>query len=415
MIRRIMLDGYFGKTVIAASGMGISMLLAYLFHIAMVRMLPASDYGDLATLLALIVIITLPTMSVQGIVSREIAKLEKKGDSKSADRIVKSYLKKSILIGFAVSVILSIISFAMFGVSALDAAVIITLFSIPFAYGWALVVGYFQGKEKVLHLSVLMNAPMLVRILVAVVMVYAGFELVGATTSFAFGYMVFLFPIALYYGWFSASKEGVKLEIRGSFLRILSTNILMMVFLYCDLFLVRYAMGPEAAAYYNTAGITAKIPFYISNSIVFVLLPQASKLTFADSGELLKRFLKSLLFIVPFAPVVLLFGKPLLSLFYGPVYGEMAAGPFVILSLAMVTFGTANFMVNILWSQRKETVPLMISVLIIPVNLALLFVLVPGGGTTGAAMATLISSILFFFGLGGSLLYYSLKARGVRR
>ncbi|MFH1470861.1 MAG: polysaccharide biosynthesis C-terminal domain-containing protein, partial [Candidatus Micrarchaeota archaeon] len=273
--------------------------------------------------------------------------------------------------------------------------------------------GYFQGKERVLSLSVVFNLPMAVRIIASVVLVYAGLELVGATASFPFGYAVVVFPLALYYGWLSGEEDKTAIDINSSFLRILATNILMVAFIHSDLFAIRLLMGPEQAAFYNTAGITGRIPFYMSNAIAFVLLPQAAKLTFENRRELATRFLKSLAFIVPIAPVFVLFAKPLLTLFYGPLYGESGAGAFSILVIGMVIFGAANFLVSILWSQGKETLPLALSLLIVPVNILLLYVLVPERGLEGGAIATLISSSIFFLVSGGAFVYYMLDHRNM--
>jgi O-antigen/teichoic acid export membrane protein len=401
-----------GKTILASAGMGISMALAYAFHLVLVRMLSPASYGELSTLNALMVIATLPIMSVQGLISREVAKLEKKGQGGAAEGLVRKYLKKTMIWGGIVALVLSLVALMLLGgLSPLAIGAVLTLSSIPFAYGSAVINGYFQGKEKILELTALYNAPALVKLILAIVFVLAGFELVGATASFPLGFVLVVFPAALLLGWLSGQEKESSMDVGGSFIRILATNILMVVFIHSDLFAVRILMGPEAAAFYNTAGITARIPFYISNSVVFVLLPQASKLNFGDKKELLKRFLMSLLFIVPLAPVFILFSKPLLSMFYGPLYAQNGAGAFSILALAMVIFGAANFLVNILWSQRKEMFALVLSALIMLLNLFFLYSLVRVNGLEGAATATLFSSIAFFVVAVCGVVYYSVRFR----
>ncbi len=403
-------SSYFGKSIIATGGMGFSMALAYVFHILMVRMLSPASYGDLSILNALMVIATMPINSVQGLISREIAKFEKSGEKRKPESLVKSYLKKALIWGTATAIVLSLIAVMLFGsISPLLIGIILVSLSIPFGYASAVINGYFQGKEKIIELNVLYNVPMLLRVILAVGMVLAGFELVGAAISFPLSFVLVVFPIAMFMGWFSRENGKDGMNFDSSFARVLATNILMIVFIHSDLLIIRLLMGPESAAFYNTAGITARIPFYLSNSIVFVLLPQAAKLTFGNRWELLRRFLISLLFIVPIAPIFVLFGIPILSLLYGPLYGQMGAGAFSILALAMVVFGGANFLVNILWSQRKEDVPLALSALIIPVNLLLLYSFIPSGGLAGAATATLISCTLFLLAVGGATVYYSMR------
>ncbi len=415
MRKRIKMDGYFKKTVIVTGGTVISMALSYLFHIVMVKMLSPASYGELSTLNALMVIATLPIMSVQGLISREVAKLEKKGQ-KGSESLVRKYLKKTLIWGGAVAVVLSlVVLLLMENFSPLTIGLVLVLLSIPFAYGSAVINGYYQGKERVFALTALFNAPAVLKLAVAAALVMAGFELVGASASFPLGFALVVFPLALFYGWFSEDDDKASIDVNNSFLRILGTNILMVAFIHSDLFAIRLFLGPEPTAFYNAAGITARIPFYMSNSIVFVLLPQAAKLTFGDRKELLKRFATSLLFIVPFAPVFILFAKPILSLFYGPLYAENGVGVFSILTLAMVIFGAANFLVNILWSQGKEVFPLMLSVLVMPLNLFLLYSLVPSRGLEGAATGTLMSSAIFFLFSAGAVAYYSINhKRGAR-
>ena len=403
------MDGYFGKTVVVTGGMVISMVLSYLFHIVMVKLLSPASYGELSTLNALMVIATLPIMSVQGLISREVARLEKKGQ-KGSESLVRKYLKKTLAWGGAVAMVLSLIALlVMQNFSPLTIGLVLVLISIPFAYGSAVINGYYQGKERVLELTALFNAPAVLKLAVASALVMAGFELVGASSSFPLGFALVVFPLALLYGWFSDEDDKVSIDVKESFLRILGTNILMVAFIHSDLFMIRLFLGPEPTAFYNAAGITARIPFYMSNSVVFVLLPQAAKLTFGDRTELLKRFAKSLVFIVPMAPVFILFANPLLSIFYGPLYAENGVGAFSILTLAMVIFGAANFLVNILWSQGKEIFPLALSILIMPLNLLLLYSFVPSRGLEGAATGTLISSTLFFLLSAGAVIYYSIN------
>ncbi len=408
---RAALSGYLGKSAIATAGMGLSMLFSYLFHLVMARMLLPSDYGELSALAALFVIATLPMMSVQGLFSREVARLEQAG--RKPDAFIKKYAKETVLWGLVVSVALSLAAALLFGgLSPLAVGAILTLLSIPFGYGAAVITGYYQGKEKLLELNALINAPVLLRLLIAALMVLAGFGVLGAAWSFPLGFALVLLPLALFYKWFSAKEKGSfepKISVGGSYLRILSANFLLVVFLYLDLFFVRMYLGPEKTGYYNAAGVMAKIPFYISTSLAFVLLPQASRLTFADKGELAGRFVKSAMFIIPFALVFGIAAYPFLSFFFGGKYAENGAAAFGVLSVAMVLFGLANLLVNILWSQGKELVPLALSILILPLQAALLYVLVPSGGLFGAAEETLVSSALLFAASGAAVAYYSAK------
>jgi len=408
-MKRLLLESYFGKIVIATGGMGLSMILSYGFHGAMVRLLSPNSYGNLSILAAFFMIATLPAMSIQGLMSREIAKLDGK-DEDRINNLIKKYLKKTIIWGCVAAFVLSSAGLMVTGsLSVLTIAMVLTFFSIPFAYASGIINGYYQGREKLFELAAVFNAPVFLRLIVAFSLVVVGFDIIGASASFLLGFLLIIPAIAFVHGWFSKEKGSIGLDVDESFVRVLGTNMFMMIFISCDLFMVWFLKGGEMAAYYNAAAVTSRIPFYISTSVVFVLLPQASKLTFSDRKELAVRFMKSLLLVIPFAPLFALASYPLLSLLYKPAYAEMGAGAFAILGVAMVVLGVANLLVNILWSQRKETVPLLLSAILIPVQVILLYMLIPGRNLEGAAIATLITSALFLVGSTFAVIYYSLS------
>jgi len=239
----------------------------------------------------------------------------------------------------------------------------------------------------------------LIKLVSALVLVYVGFGLVGAVASLAitpFAVLAFMgFYFRKYRKDLSKKAEKVKsyISLRKPFLLILATNMLLMVFLYLDLFFVKYYLGSEEAGFYNVANITAKVLMFAVGGITMVFLPKSSKLDIKSDGVHIKDLLlKSIMLMLPIFAAFLLFPELIISTFYTAKYVS-ALMPFRILTIGMFAYALFTILLNIFWSQNKETPPFLVSLTVLPADIVLLFYLVPAYGMTGAAIATTLSSV----------------------
>lgn len=410
------------------AGTFASMFFAYLFHLVMVRMLPETVYGDLALCVGFFMILQVPFNSVQTILGRDIAKLEAELPArkragvrravhvgsrtkhnkrpKAVDELYARYFRIGLAAGALTGVGLLLflpLATRIFGESV-RVGILALCIVMPPTYIVTVLRGYLQGREKIVPLSVNIALSPFGQFLASVILVSAGFGLFGAVSSIAigFGLSIIVLPRLFWLG-FRALKPSTGLNrktgglrLEKSFIMIVATNALLTIFLYMDLILVRALLSSSDAGQYNVAGITAKVLYFAVTGLVLALLPKSSKLRMGRDSRAIRRLLGiSVLLLAPIIIFFAAFPRFVITLFYTDKYLP-AVATFRILTISMSFFALFLILANILWSQNKEGLPLILSIITLIVDVGLLLWLVPKNGIEGAAMATLACSVLLF-------------------
>lgn len=375
------------------------MALGYLFHFFMVRNVSPDIYGDISLIIGILAILLVPTGSIQTILTREVAKL---GDEKRILEFLKNYAKKIVAYSIPTAVVLFFSSYAISWIFS-DSALIIPLqiisLTVPFAYLLSVMMSYLRGKEKIGSLGIIMVTEPAIKLISAVILVYAGFGLIGASASLALSYVLPAIVLALIF--IKRTNASIKKHVSlRPFMYVLATNIILMIFLYIDLFAVKYYLGSENTGFYNVANVTAKVLMYAVGGINMIILPKASKIN-GDSKKIRSLITKSILLTLPVFLVFAAFPKELISLFYTAKYLP-ALEAFRILTIGMFAYAVFTIFLNISWSQNKEKYPLMLSFIILAADAVLLAYLVPAYGLAGASAATTLSSIALLIGICSS-------------
>lgn len=383
------------QALIATFAIFVGMGLSYIFHFFMTRLLTPDLYGELALVIGILSILLVPIGSIQTLLTREIAKLDKTNEERKIIGIIKRYSKIGIFAGLAIGIILFFSSYfisRIFDDPQLILPIQIISVGIPVAFLLTILGSYYRGKEKIGILSATMVVDPLIKLLFAVGLVILGFGLLGATFSLWVGSlfaMLLLTPIL----WKKAKTLKFSLNLNKSFFLILSTSILMMLFLYLDLFFVKYYLGSEEAGYYNVAAMTSKVLYYAVGGIVLVFLPKCSKLNHEkDKKEIKSLLIKSILILIPFFIIFLIFPNLIITILYSAKYLP-AIAPFQILTFGMLFFSIFQIFLNLMWSQNKEKFLLVLSFVTLLIDAFLLNYLVPIRGIEGAAIATTITSL----------------------
>ncbi|MCX6778459.1 MAG: hypothetical protein NT157_06290, partial [Candidatus Micrarchaeota archaeon] len=132
---KIKKDGFLFKTILSMAGTFFYVALTYIYNMAMVRLLPAPDYGSLSIIVALISVIILPFNTIQGLIAREVARLEKHGRHGVVSAMVKKYFKKTFFLSFLLSLVVVLGIFLIYRTpDTFMLSLIVACFSIPFTY-----------------------------------------------------------------------------------------------------------------------------------------------------------------------------------------------------------------------------------------------------------------------------------------
>ncbi len=385
------------ETFIATFAVFVAMGLNYFFHFYLTRALTPELYGEISILVAILSDIVIPAGVIQVLLTREIAKLDKKKDERTITTIVKKYSRNIFLVGLIVAVLVYFSSYLFVGIFNDDKLLIpikIISIGVPFAFLMPVLRSYYQGKEKSGVLSALVVFDPLIKLLAVILLVSIGLGVYGAAFSLVIPPVVlslFIIPLVV-------RKDGFdkhSLKMTKSFFFILFTQILLMLFFYIDLFFVRYYLGAEQAGYYNAASITSKVIAYSTGGLSLVLYPKYSKLSIESDKKRIKSIIaKSLLFVIPVFLVFMIFPKLIITVFYTEKY-LVGLSAFVILSIGMFVYAIFKMFLDLMWSQKQELFPLVMSAVSLIVDVLLLNYLIPLYGLIGAALATSLTTFVF--------------------
>ena len=414
------------KSFLCSGGMVFGMFFNYLFHMLTSRLLTVADYGNLAIVMGFVIILTLPLNSITTTLSRKIAKLDEKKSYKKIFSLISFYGKKLSMYSVSMSILLlALLTFLWFsGIlgAQLFLGLSLILILLPSRSLVSILNGYLQGKEKMGWLSILRAVQPLIKIMFTLLFVYfLSWGFFGSVFSLISGGVIIGVVSAIFIFTRTTGKTTKTNEVidKGAIPIMITTGMITLMF-YLDLFAIKYFIGAEGAGYYNVAGITSKILFYVAGSVALVVLPKSSKLNLLkNKKEIFIMLMKgTIVFLAPILIGFLVLPKFIITLFYSEKYLS-AVQPFSILAIGMFMLGITVLIYNILWSQHLEKETMKISILGIPIQLVLLFNLVPRLGITGAAISTattcgcllLISAITLFFASNGKVL----TRKGFRR
>ncbi|MBU5690335.1 MAG: oligosaccharide flippase family protein [Candidatus Aenigmatarchaeota archaeon] len=381
------------QAIIATAATFIAMVVNYLFHFAMTKMLSPEVYGELSILIALYSYIMMPATVLQVFFTREM--------SKSKKDLFKGYLKFSLLLGLFFSTILffssTIISSAIKDKEMLLPIRLISI-AIPFAFILSSIRSYYQSKENAYLLSALIIADPLIKIASALLLVYYGFGLIGATIGIAIPSLILNLIFSKLY--FRKGSSEFDLSILKPITLILLIQVMLAFIFYIDLFFVRYYLGPEQTGYYNAVSITSKVIAYSIGGISIVTYPKYAKADMKKDMKKVKNImLKSVLFILPIFFVFILMPEFIIKMLYTERY-VVAKDAFVVLCFGMLLNTIFRITMDFMISQKMEKNVLFIAIIAVIVDIVLMNVFIPSKGLIGAALATtLTSAVMLLLGL----------------
>ena len=193
MIKKIFSNELMRGSLILFITFNIFNLLNFIFQFSMARMLGPADFSVLASIMTLLYFLALPSESIQTIVSRYTSKFNvKKENGKIKNLLIKS-LKKSSLVALILFILLLPIFFLFgyfldipFSLVALSGVVLFSFFLIPTTRG------VMQGMKKFGALGSNMILDSLIKVVIAVILVYLGFGVYAAVGSIIIGGLVAL-------------------------------------------------------------------------------------------------------------------------------------------------------------------------------------------------------------------------------
>ena len=257
----------------------------YAFHLISARALGPSAYGDVASLVAMAGLISLPLGGVQVIVARRVATEVAATRFAEIQRFARRSLVLASVAGLTLALALSLASPFLARALAIDSvpAVVLTAALAAPALLTPALWGLAQGLQRFVALAVAMGLAPVFRIVAVAVLLVAGLGVAGAMAATLFATVLGIAaPAWALRRWLRrpevsppaiASARGTSArEFLPVVLGLLAITSLTTV----DVVVAKAVLDPDAAGIYASASLVGRVILYLSAAIVTVLLPKVS-------------------------------------------------------------------------------------------------------------------------------------------
>ena len=263
-------------------GVGIANFSSYIFHLLSARYLGPASYSDVATLAAVIGIVTLPLAGAQVFVARHVAATLSRGRPLNYDDYVSGFGGAMFAIGGTITLVLlacaPLIRSAL-SIGSLWAVVFTLLFTAP-SFLAPVLLGAVQGSLRFLLVAVAISAPSVLRVGLAAAALAAGLGVAGAmAATFAGALVAVAIPLTvLRHGLGSFRDWRPRLSRRDALalLPVVGGMLAITCLSTDDLLAAKLAFGSHQAGLYGSASLIGRVILYLPVAIVTVLLPHVS-------------------------------------------------------------------------------------------------------------------------------------------
>jgi O-antigen/teichoic acid export membrane protein len=337
--------------VIVFLGIAAGNLGNYVFHLVTARSLGPSLYGDVASLVALTGLITLPLVGVQLAMAKYVAGFNAVADHRSIHVLYRRGLAIALIVAFVVTLVLTALAYPLqqlLEISSLTAVVLAVTVALP-TFLTPVVAGLAQGLQRFGLFAFTIGAGPALRVVLVVFLLATGLEVSGAMAATTLSIAItLLIPFVILRAWMQrepVSSLAVSSGELVSYLVPVVLGVLAVTSLTTiDVLFAKGLFDSDTAGLYGSASLAGRVILYLPAAIVFVLLPKVSAREAGgrNTSDVLE---KSLLVTIAFcaAGVALYVAAPelILSIAFGSSY-EDAASFLWLFAVAMAGYAVLN-------------------------------------------------------------------------
>ena len=340
-------------------GTNFSNFIAYVYHFIFARILEPAKYGELASTLTLLGLLTTSFVFLSLVVVKFIST----ADKKDVEVVFSWFIKKSAAISFLLAILILALSPAISKFMHVDVKIILLIGPILFFSVFLVVTrATLQGLMKFRELVVSNTSEMLGRLIFGLILVMVGWEVFGAFVGILVSIVFSLLLTKNYLKDFKIIKvvrkfeDGEKVFSYG--LPIFIASLASNMFFSTDVILVKHFFSSYDAGLYAALSNLGKIIFYGASPVTSVMFPMVSK-RHSQGGNFHKIFIFSLLLTSLIAGGILtlyfLFPNIAILTLYGKKYVQAAPNLFWF-GTFMTIFTIGSLFMNYFLSRNKTKV-----------------------------------------------------------
>ena len=299
-LKLITKDKFLRNNIIFFCGSLIVAFLNYLYHPILGRMMSVEEFGEVQTLISLFLQLAIVTGVFKIIVVNVISNQKTEEETKE---IILMLQKFALCIILAISGLIIVFSpwlKSFFNFNSLYPFISLAII-LPVGLFLTFREAILQGIHNFKTLSISQIIVSSGRLIFAIILVYLGWSSFGAISAIIIAQgIALIYVIAKTRHLFDFSNWNIKIgrrikpELKYGFLIFVVT--LCVAFLYtADVIMVKHYFPSDVAGQYSGISIIARIIFFITGSIVGVLLPS---IKFKDAGGKNNKILLKSLFLI---------------------------------------------------------------------------------------------------------------------
>lgn len=273
----------------------------YAFQISMARLLGPEDYSILAVLMSLIYFFSIPSETIQTIITKHASNLNtQKSFGKIKDLLFRN-LRGFLFLALIALMAYIALSWPIASFLSIDVGLIIlTGFFIFIVFSTPIVRGILQGTKQFFALGINMVAESFVKLVLSVLLVLIGFRVYGAMTGVIVGCaLVFALSFVPLRKILAHPREKESGRLATKYLAsypIMVATLSIVLFYSIDIILARAFFPPEVAGQFAFVSLIGKVIIFVSASIGKVMFPLSTEKF--ESGNQNPALLKKSLLLV---------------------------------------------------------------------------------------------------------------------
>ena len=339
----------------------IARFFGYLFQLYVARSLGPDEYGVFGSLFAVFTLLTIPTGTIQTVISRFTSEYKVSSDYGRIKKLFFASINKLGLYGIISIFLVAIISLPL--AAFLNIPTVVPIIILGFSVIWSFVLpvpeGVLLGLEKFRWLGASSILNTLSRFVIMILLITVGLKLNGVMISFAIAPLIpFIFCLLPLKGLFSQNDSVNRINVSSIYVYsypILIVIALSMFLQNFHIMAVKHFFSSYETGIYVAGSNISMIVIFLGAALTSSQFPKVSDLHALklDAKHILKE---SLFYMVSFSIIFVIgstfFADFIVSLLFGEQYIE-AAHLIPILSLTMSIFAVSAILINYLIALKN--------------------------------------------------------------
>ena len=266
-----------GGSIILVVTFGIFNVLNYVFHLGMLRMLTVAEYGVLATLLAIVYIVSIFTESIQTVLVKYSARENNLGKAKN---LFMRSLHKAFLIAFVLFVLYILVAIKLASLMNIPYPLMVVSGTIIFAmFLTAVGRGILQGRQNFRALGSTMVLEGAIKVILGIAFVYIGWKVYGAVIGAVLGvFAAFIYTLIVLRPLLRARESHVATPAIYEYsLPVFLIMFTILVFYNLDILIAKIMFDAETAGLYAIIAVIAKTVFFATQPISRAMFPMTAE------------------------------------------------------------------------------------------------------------------------------------------